>query len=257
MRQCGAKGDAAAEADDADLFRVVVQEQRQVRHQLLGEHVASVGGVRLAIDRQRRGAGQFLHRHCGRGPLAVVEQRARLQLRCQIEVGRHIRRIHVDAAGQQLSIPGRAGRDQDRRRHRHGSTGQAQRQGFLGTAYDDEGGKDQATAGGPQCGLQSEPGDEPEAGGQRSRYRADGVDGVDPAETRCGGAGRVGRQRQRQRKCRAQARGGRHHERRSQQRALCQQFVEDAGRAGDLASDDHRDLVAGERVGPTGDQGRQ
>ena len=41
MAQRRAERDAAAEADDADLARVLVQQQRQVREQLLRQHVAA------------------------------------------------------------------------------------------------------------------------------------------------------------------------------------------------------------------------
>ena len=92
----------------ADLARVLVQQQRQVRDELLREHVAAVRRVGLAVDRQRRRAGQPLDRHGRRRAFAVVEQRARLEQRLEIEVLRHERRIHVDAAREQLAVPRRA-----------------------------------------------------------------------------------------------------------------------------------------------------
>ena len=89
-------------------FGSLVQQQRQVRDQLLRQHVAAIRGVGLAVDRERRRAGQLLHRHRRRRALLVIEQLAGLELRFEIEILRHVRRVHVDAGRQQLAIPGRA-----------------------------------------------------------------------------------------------------------------------------------------------------
>ena len=52
MCQRRAECHAAAEADDVDTARVVVQQQRQVGEQLLRQHVPAGRGVHLAVDRQ-------------------------------------------------------------------------------------------------------------------------------------------------------------------------------------------------------------
>ena len=108
---------------------LLVHQQRQVRHQLLREHVAAVRGVHLAVHRERRGAGQPLHRDRGRRALAVVEHRPGLELRGEVEVLRHERRVHVRPARQQLAIPGGA----DDQQHRGGERGrQARRTSAAG-----------------------------------------------------------------------------------------------------------------------------
>jgi hypothetical protein len=61
MAQRRAERDAAAEADNRHPLRRRVKEQRQVRHQLLRQHVAAVRRVGLAVHRQRRRAGEPLH----------------------------------------------------------------------------------------------------------------------------------------------------------------------------------------------------
>jgi hypothetical protein len=51
MTKGSANGDAAAQTDDGHLARVVVQQQRQMRQQLLCQHVAAVRRIHFAIDR--------------------------------------------------------------------------------------------------------------------------------------------------------------------------------------------------------------
>ncbi len=74
----------------------------------LREHVAAVRGVGLAVHRERGRAGERLDRHRGRRAFLVVEQRAGLEQRVEVEVLGHERRIEIGAAGQQLAIPRRA-----------------------------------------------------------------------------------------------------------------------------------------------------
>ena len=114
MTERGAQRDAAAEADNADLARVLVEEQRQVRDQFLRQHVATVRRVHLAVDGERQRSGEPLDRDRGSCPLAVVEQRAGLELSLQIKILRHVWRVEIRAAREERAIP-RSADDRDYR----------------------------------------------------------------------------------------------------------------------------------------------
>ena len=225
---------AAAEADDHHLARVVVQQQRQVRHHLLRQHVAAVRRVDLAVDRERRGAGQLLHRHGRGGAFAVIEKRSRLQQRAQIEILGNIRRVHVNAAGQQRSIPRRAEHE-----HRDGGSRAASTPAIRALR---ESGPQAITtraaaikhaADDGERGLQAEARDEEEPGGERSRNGADRVDGVDHAEPSGGRRplplklrGQVADHREGERERGAEAGRGRQDQCDRQEAALPQKLIE-------------------------------
>ena len=63
MDERGTQRDAAAQSDDANLLRVWMQQQRQVSECFLREHVAEARRVDFAVDHQRPGPRQTLHRH--------------------------------------------------------------------------------------------------------------------------------------------------------------------------------------------------
>ena len=96
--------DAAAQAEDGRLRGRRVEQQRHVREQPLGEHVAGVRRVDLAVDGQRRRAGRVAHRDGGAGAVAVVEQPAGGQREFERVAG-HRRGVLVGAARQQFRAP--------------------------------------------------------------------------------------------------------------------------------------------------------
>jgi hypothetical protein len=74
MAQRTGKRDAAAEPDEADAPRRVVQQQRHVREEPLRQHVAAIRRVHLSVDRECGNAGQAADGHRGSRAFAVIEQ---------------------------------------------------------------------------------------------------------------------------------------------------------------------------------------
>ena len=173
--------DAAAEAEDRCLPGRRVQQQRHVRQQPLGEHVAGIRRVDLAVDGQRRRAGRVAHRDGGAGAVAVVEEPAGGQREFERIAG-HRRGVLVGAARQQFRAPrwqGRAGHG-GAGSHRGGPHPRPQRQPAPpGQGDGRQRGGDAEAA---QRVVQPEAGDQEEAGGERAGDGPDGVHGVDEAE---------------------------------------------------------------------------
>jgi hypothetical protein len=97
---------ATAESDDVDAFRVPVQQHGQKSEQALRQHVAAGGCVHFAVDRQRPNPGEPLHADDRRRAFLVVFEGSRVERGVHFTRGQ-IGRVLIDAAGQQLPIPGR------------------------------------------------------------------------------------------------------------------------------------------------------
>ena len=177
-----AGGDAAAVADDEDRLRPRRQQERQMRQETLGEHVRAVGGVHLAVDREREFAGGLLHRNRGGGALFQEDEPPPAQ---QVAVAARLgsRGRLVEAAGEQLPVPGaRRGRpaDGDRRGGQRGGEARTEQQ---------RGGEVRGDRG-EERRLDAEERNQQESGGQRPGGVPGGGPPVDDAR-RASGA-RVG-----------------------------------------------------------------
>ena len=212
MTQRRAERHAAAQPDDGNVARVVVHEQRQMGDELLRQHVAAIRRVRLAVNRQRRRAGEPLDRYGRRGAFPVIQERAGLEQRFQIEILRHERRIQVGAAGEEFAIPRRTERENRRRGDRGEHAGLPANLRQASPSNDNQHGANEARADDAQRPLQAEQRDEEKARGERSEDRADRVDRIDVRES-TGRPIRIADDRQGERKGRTQADGSRQHER--------------------------------------------
>ena len=203
-----------------------------MRDELLREHVAAIRGVGLAVDGERGRAGERLHRDRRRGALLVVAQRPGLQQRLRgrdpwARTPRRGRRRWRAARGPTADWPPAPRRPRPtppRRPCGPGATGPHGATTISAAAT-----RQPLTI--CRVRLQPEAGNHDEAGGKRSRHRADGVHGVHGAEA----AGDVGRRGpgygERQRKRRAEADRRRQDQRRGERRAA-QHPVADAGGRG-------------------------
>jgi hypothetical protein len=98
-----------------------MQQQRQVREQLLREHVGTGRRIHLAVDGERQRSGQSPHRHCGRRTVPVVQQVSCGQSGFAIDLRSNEGRVLVDTAGEQGAVPGRTADE-----HANGASGNGQ-----------------------------------------------------------------------------------------------------------------------------------
>ncbi len=104
--QGGADRDAAAEADDADLLGVAMEEDGQEAEQALCQHVTGIRRVDLPVDHQGAHAGQFPNAHRRGRTIFVVQRAPRPQLGLEVP-HIHIRRVLVGTACEKWQVPGR------------------------------------------------------------------------------------------------------------------------------------------------------
>ena len=101
--QRGADGDAPAEADDADVLRVAMQQHRKQAEQPLRQHVPGIRRVHLSIDGERQRAGEPPDADGTCRAFPVILEPAGAQGRCR---GRPLPdRAHCGAAREQLAVP--------------------------------------------------------------------------------------------------------------------------------------------------------
>ncbi len=240
----------ASQPDNADFARVAVEQERQVRDQLLREHVAAVRGIDLPVDSQRNGPGQTLHGNRGRSAFLVIKDGSRLQECLEVEILRDIRRIQVDAAREQCAIPRTTPDAHHGGYHQYRAVDRAGRLRQPAPCHHDHAGGHQHEAHRLQGLLQPEDRNHEEAGGKRTADGARCVDRINEPEALRGRVRRAANRGERERKSGAERYGGRQNEGRHYHRAAYVNVVDEIGRARDLVRDVARNGVAGKRTGP-------